>query len=236
MAFLNNPAFSCFIIVFDRKIGLKVTDVIPFQFMPKTITDSKVAVYNDISIIARSSPLKTYVQSQARQIAFTLDFFAAPQPGLNFIIPPLIRNRIDALRALTYPDYTVSGIKPPPRCLVRIGSQLSMIGVCKQVAVVYNNDTTPWTLAPLSLAFGASVTLQFEETLNIPLSRDEVRFGYLPFSSAGDEFGVTGVLKDVGAGGVVDAVGGALNSLGGLLGGGETSPALLGGTPPIEGF
>lgn len=228
MAWQNNPAFSCFIVVLDRKIGLKVTDIIPFQFMPKTVTDTKVAVYNDISIIARSTPLKSYVQSQARQITFTLDFFTAPQPGLGFIIPPLIRNRIDALRALTYPIYDVSGVKPPPRCLVRIGAQLSMIGVCKQVSVMYNNELIPWTLLPLPLAHGASITLSFEETLNIPLSYDETRMGYLPFSTAGNEFGITGALSGVGAASVVSGVDKAINSVGSALGGGG------GGVLPLE--
>ncbi len=224
----NNPAFSCFIIVLDRKIGLKVTDIIPFQFMPKTITDSKVAIYNDVAIVGRSSPLKNYVQSGSRQITFTLDFFAAPQPGLDFIIPPLIRNRIDALRALVYPIYDQSGIKPPPRCLVRVGAQISMIGICRQVSVAYNNELIPWTLLPLPLAHGASVTLTFEEALNIPLSYDETRFGYLPFSTAGDEFGVSGALSGVGASSVISGVGNAISSIGsavtstvsGLLGGG----------------
>lgn len=214
MALGNNPAFSCFVIVLDRRLGLKVTDIIPFQFMPKTVTDTKVAIYNDIAIVGRSSPIKNYVQSQARQITFTLDFFAAPEPGLDFIIPPLIRNRIDALRALAYPIYETSGIKPPPRCLVRIGAQLSMIGVCRQVSVLYNNEQIPWTLLPLPLAHGASVTMTFEETLNIPLSYDETRFGYLPFSTAGDEFGVTGALAGVGASSVISGVGNAISSIG----------------------
>ena len=214
MALRNNPAFSCFIIVLDKKVALKVTDVIPFQFMPKTITDTKVAIYNDIAIVARSSPLKSYVQSQARQITFTLDFFAAPEAGLGFILPPLIKSRIDALRALVYPSYDFSGIKPPPRCLIRIGAQLSMIGVCKQVSVMYNNETMPWTLLPLPLAFGASVTLTFEETLNIPLSNDEVRFGYLPFSTAGDEFGLTGDLAGIGASSVVSGISKAFGTVG----------------------
>ena len=222
MAWQNNPAFSCFIIVFDRKIGLKVTDVIPFQFMPKTITDSKVAVYNDISIVARSSPFKNFVQSQARQVTFTLDLFAAPQAGFGFIIPPLIRNRIDALRALTYPIYDFSGVKPPPRCLVRVGAQLSMIGVCKQVSVMYNNELIPWSLLPLPFAHGASVTLTFEETLNIPLSYDETRMGYLPFSAAGDEFGLGDAANIVGASTIVSGIDSAISSVGsavsGLLG------------------
>lgn len=212
MALFNNPAFSCFIIVFDRQMGLKVADVIPFQFMPKTITDSKVAIYNDIAIVARSSPLKAYSQSQGRQISFTLDFFAAPQQGLELIIPSLIRNRIDALRALTYPSYsgTFTGVKPPPRCLVRIGNQVSMIGVCKQVTVAYNNEVTPWTIGALSMSFGASVTLMFEETLNIPLSNSEVRINDLPFSTAGDEFNLGAIASTFGI--AASLVGSILNT------------------------
>lgn len=186
MALLNNPAFSSFIIVLSKGGGFPVKDIIPFQFMPDSIGDSKTANYNDINIIARSMPIKSYAHSSSRMINFTLDFFTSPEQGLKIISPLLLKTRIDALRALVYPEYTPFAIKPPPRCLVHIGAQLAFLGVCRSVSVSYSNQA-PWDLNPIALAHHAKVALTFEESLNIPLSNMEVRLG-LPVSVTGNEF------------------------------------------------
>ncbi len=186
MALLNNPAFSSFIIVLKSGIGLPVKDVIPFQFMPDSIGDSKSAIYNDVNIIARSMPVKNYSHSAARMISFTLDFFTSPEQGTRAISPLLLKTRIDACRALLYPDYGFFSIKPPPRCIVHIGAQVAFLGVCKSVNVSYSNQS-PWDLQPVVLAHHAKVALTFEEVLNIPLSNMEVRLG-LPVSISGNEF------------------------------------------------
>ena len=182
----NNPFTSCFIIVLSRGIGFPVQDIIPFQFMPQLITDSKTAFFNDVPIIARSSPIKNYSGSGSRTIQFTLEFFAAPEQGLDGITPLLIKTRIDACRALTYPDYTGFVMKPPPRCIIHIGNQVAMLGICRNVSVSYNGDS-PWDIAPVSLSHHASVSLTFEEALNIPLDNIETRLG-LPVSITGNEF------------------------------------------------
>lgn len=187
MALLNNPAFTSFIIVLSRGAGFPVKDIIPFQFMPDTITDAKTANYNETMIIARSVPVKSYSHSSSRLISFTLDFFAAPEAGLGVIHPFIIKTRIDALRALVYPDYGLFVSKPPPRCLIHIGAQMAFLGVCKSVSVSYSNQS-PWNVAPIVLAHHAKVALTFEETLTIPLSNSEVRLG-LPVSISGNEFG-----------------------------------------------
>lgn len=186
MAFLNNPALSSYIIVLNSGIGIPVKDIIPFQFMPNSISDSGAAVYNDTIPIARSSPVKSYSHSSARTISFALEFFASPEAGLGFITPLLIKTRIDALRALRIPDYSGMQLKPPPRCIVHIGEQIAFLGVCKSVSVTYDN-TSPWDVLPVVLAHHAIVNLTFEEALNIPLSNNEVRLG-LPISFSGNEF------------------------------------------------
>lgn len=187
MALGNNPFLSCFIIVLSRGVGFPVQDIIPFQFMPQLITDSKTANFNDVMIVARSSPIKNYSGSGSRIIQFALEFFAQPEQGLESIASTfLIKTRIDACRALTYPDYSGFVMKPPPRCIIRIGNQVAMLGVCRNVSVSYSGDS-PWDLAPISLAHHATVSLTFEEAMNIPLSNTEVRFG-LPISLSGNEF------------------------------------------------
>lgn len=186
MALLNNPAFSSFIIVLSRGVGFPVKDVIPFQFMPNSISDNKSANYNETPIIARSVPIKSYSHSSSRIISFTLEFFTSPEQGTKLLSPLLLKTRIDALKALVYPDYGAFITKPPPRCIVHIGAQVAFLGVCKSVNVTYSNKA-PWDLNPVVLSHHAKVALSFEETLNIPLSNTEVRLG-LPVSISGNEF------------------------------------------------
>ena len=207
----NNRIVTSFIVVLNRGVGFPVKDIIPFQFMPNSIRDSKNAVYNDIPIIARSVPVKNYSYSGARTISFTLEFFASPEAGPSTIFSPLIiKTRIDALRALVYPDYSGFIVKPPPRCIVMVGLQLAFMGICKSVNVNYSNQS-PWDLFPVVLAHHATIDLTFEEALNIPLSNTEVRLG-LPISLSGNELSGTfspgGLLGDVGSGLVKTATGG----------------------------
>jgi hypothetical protein len=194
--FNNNPTLSSFIIVLKRGPGFPVQDIIPFQFMPDMTRDSKVAVYNDIAIIGRSSPVKNYSHSGARMINFQLQYFAAPEAGLRFVDPILIKTRVDACRALVVPDYSGFTMKPPPRCIVHLGLQMAFLGVCKSVNVSYLGSS-PWNVLPMPvLAHHATVDLMFEEALNIPLSNTETRLG-LPISFTGNEFaGAFGGLSD----------------------------------------
>ena len=159
----NNPMFSSFIIVLKRGPGFPVQDIIPFQFMPDMVRDSKVAVYNDVAIVGRSSPVKNYSHSGARMINFTLQFFAAPEAGLTGLVTPfLIKTRVDACRALVVPDYSGFTIKPPPRCIVNLGLSMAFLGVCKSVNVSYSG-ASPWDLFPFVMAHHATIDLSFEE-------------------------------------------------------------------------
>jgi len=173
MAAKNDPSISCYIIAFIKGGDVSEAETIEFQFMPNTITDMKSAVYNDTIPIARSSPVKSYSHSGARTISFALEFFANPEAGRTDMTPKIIKGKIDLLRALTMPDYSGMKLKPPPQCIVRIGDQVSFLGLCKSVNVTYDNSS-PWDLDPKVYAHHAIVSLTFEESLDIPLSFDEV--------------------------------------------------------------
>lgn len=193
----NNPALSSFIVVLKRGPGFPVQDIIPFQFMPDNFRDAKAAVYNDIAIVGRSSPIKNYSHSSPRTISFALQFFASPEAGLGFALPILIKTRIDACRALVVPNYSGFIMQPPPRCIVSLGLQVAFLGVCKSVNVSYTN-TSPWDVLPMPvLAHHATVDMTFEEALNIPLSNTETRLG-LPVSFSGNEFASNFPVPSVG--------------------------------------
>ena len=162
------PKDFCFI----RPLDNVLNTVIPFQFMPRTIGDVKAANYQDVHIIGRSSPFKSYSSSSPRTISFSLDFYAAPEQGDSEPSPRTIKDYITSLQALLYPVYEDFSISPPPRCIVHIGDQINMVAVCKNVAVTYNSQQVPWTSIRQSTGyymFGASVSLTFEEVKDIPV-------------------------------------------------------------------
>src|ERR1035437_1745213 len=176
------PKDFCFIRVKNGKA--KNTDsVIAFQFMPKTIADIKSAIYQDIQIIGRSSPFKSYSSSSSRTISFTLDFYASPEDGGEGPSPQIIKQWITELQALLHPIYEDYSVSPPPRCIVHIGNQVNMLGICKNVSVNYNSQRVPWTSFNREdgfYIFGASVSLTFEEVKEIPV-------GYYEKVAGGDE-------------------------------------------------
>src|ERR1035437_5083330 len=125
---LNNPAFSSFILVLKRGPGAVQQDIIPFQFMPDTIRDSKVAVYNDIAIVGRSSPVKNYSHSGARMISFTLQFFVYPEAGMDNLDTAALTQKIALFVFLVFPNYDGFIIKPPPRFFFKKEKILGFLG------------------------------------------------------------------------------------------------------------
>lgn len=167
------PSEFCWIRILGLDSKKVKTDTIPFQFMPRTIGDVKAANYQDIHIIGRSSPFKSYSSSSSRAVSFSLDFFAAPEAGSSDPTPAKIKEYITTLQALVYPIYENFSIAPPPRCIVRVGDQINMIAVCKNVAVSYSSQQIPWTSFRQGngkyYMFGATVSLTFEEVRDIPV-------------------------------------------------------------------
>lgn len=154
--------------------------VIPFFSMPDQITDSKNANYDDIHFVMGSAPFKAYQNSSPRTIGFTIDFFVNIEQGKSSFSPEDLKKVIDNSRALLYPNYeTTAQIQPPTRCLVRLGEQASMIGICKSVNVTYSGDR-PWTLGTKALAHSAAVSYIFEEIISIPQSYKEIQADSLP--------------------------------------------------------
>lgn len=164
MAFYQIPASY----MRDMKDGY----VLPFQFQPDDISDSKSASYSDYPIIGRSVPLKAYEGSPSREISLTLDFFTMPVEGFPFPDPYTIKRWVDRIRSWCYPDYSYGGILPPHQVLVRMGLQIAMISVITRVNVTYPFKT--W--APgASFTYGARVGITFAEVANIPPDTNDVQ-------------------------------------------------------------
>lgn len=89
------------------------------------ITDTKSASYNDEVVIGRSSPLKTYSQSDNRSITMVLHMIVSKPDDISY--------NLFALRAIQSAVYSREGINgapftPPPVCRIKCGQLLSLSG------------------------------------------------------------------------------------------------------------
>lgn len=107
------------------------------------ISDTKSASYADETIIGRSSPVKTYSQSDNRSISIQFHFFATEEFQLY-------KNMQDlrALQSATYPREGDGGAPfvPPPVCKLKCGKLLSDVGeicvILKSYSIKYPTDVT----------------------------------------------------------------------------------------------
>ncbi len=147
------------------------------------ITDAKSASYKDESIIGRSSPIKTYVNSQTRTISMQLHFFVTRPDDLK---GQFARTRgqtttlslLDKLRLLqsaVYPQTGENGLPfiPPPICRIRCGELLSKEGelcvVLKSYSVKFPTDVA-WdeqTFTPFKFDVDTSWDVVYT-TLDLP--------------------------------------------------------------------
>lgn len=118
-------------------IDVETQDSIEFQMMPDGISDAKSANYNHIEIVGRSHPVLGYSSSGPRTISFTLIFFGNPSLEDTTTVAKVSKN-LKFLLSLVYPDYS-SGVKPPHRCVLRLGNQVNMICVVSDVNINYRH-------------------------------------------------------------------------------------------------
>jgi hypothetical protein len=111
------PIEGCYLII-PIEGGLPHTIV--FNILPD-ISDQKGAAYNDETVIARSSPLKTYSASENRSISL----------GIHLVVsqPSDIETNLVHLRAIQSAVYPRKGIEtpfvPPPICKLKCGDLLA---------------------------------------------------------------------------------------------------------------
>jgi hypothetical protein len=151
--------------ILDTKTG----EFIKFQMMPDSISDSKSVNWNQIQIVGRSHPILAYDSSASRTFSFTLYFFAHPSHEDPTTQGTVVEN-IRFLTSLTYPDYG-GGVKPPHKCVLRIGSMIQWAVVAQDISVSY---TPMWKNG---LPVYASVSCTFIESADNPVDYGTVRSG-----------------------------------------------------------
>jgi len=108
------------------------------------ISDTKSASYSDETVIGRSSPIKTYSQSDNRSISIQLHYFIMHSSE--------VRRNLEDLRAIQSALYPREGngsspFVPPPVCKIKCGRLLSENEICvilKSYSVKFPTEVV-WT-------------------------------------------------------------------------------------------
>lgn len=111
------PIENCYIIIPLERDEFKVI----MSVLPE-ITDTKSASYNDEVVIGRSSPLKTYSQSDNRAITMTLHMVVSEPDDIEYNLRAL-----RFIQSAVYPREGANGAPfiPPPVCRIKCGKLLS---------------------------------------------------------------------------------------------------------------
>lgn len=91
------------------------------------ISDTKSATYSDETVIGRSSPLKTFAQSDNRAISMQIHMIVSQPSDVAFNLVVL-----RAIQSATYPRVGSSGAPfiPPPICRLKCGKLLADEEIC----------------------------------------------------------------------------------------------------------
>jgi hypothetical protein len=106
-----------------------------YGILPDEISESHNANFAAMDIMSRSGQLWSYSGGDSRTISLNFDvhedYLAAFNGGKADI-----REFAAKFKALTYPEYTESGVIPPS-LLLRVGSFIKFKGICRSATVTW---------------------------------------------------------------------------------------------------
>ena len=115
--------------------------VLRFKVLPE-ISDSKTASYNDETVIGRSSPLKTYSQSDNRTISMQIHMVVSSADDVEYNLAAM-----RAIQSAVYPRKGHNGapFTPPPVCRMKCGRLLTegaeLCVILKSYSVKFPTET-----------------------------------------------------------------------------------------------
>jgi len=113
---------DCYIIIPCADCGMQESEfTLDFKVLPD-ITDSKTVSYADEPVIGRSSPLKTYSQSDNRSISMQIHMVVSTESDVEYNLRAL-----RAIQSAAYPRNGENGAPfvPPPICRLKCGRIIS---------------------------------------------------------------------------------------------------------------
>lgn len=111
------PIKDCYVVI-PRESG---EFTLNFKVLPD-ISDQKTATYNDETVIGRSSPIKTYAQSDSRSISMQIHMVVSSPDDVDYNL-----SAMRAIQSAVYPRKGHNGAPfvPPPICRIKCGRLLA---------------------------------------------------------------------------------------------------------------
>jgi hypothetical protein len=149
------PIFDCYIIVPGAM-------TIILDNLPE-ISDSKSASYSDETVIGRSSPIKTYSQSDNRSISMQLHFVISKPSDVTDNL-----KKLRAIQSAVYPREGEGGspFVPPPVCKIKCGKLLSDRG---ELCVILKSYSVKF---PTEVSWVADAQIGTESNIFTPMKFD----------------------------------------------------------------
>jgi hypothetical protein len=155
---------NCYVRIVGSGIDMKIL----MQSLPD-ISDGKSATYTDESAIGRSTPFKTYSNSDNRAISWTAHYIVTKKTDI-----PLLFGYIRAIQSTVYPfnnkEAETGGApySPPPICQIECGKLLSHSGPLNAVMKNYSikfDTSVPWDEETL-LPYKFDIDMTFDVIFN----------------------------------------------------------------------
>ena len=158
---MNNPDwFSAFIASASSNIA---EGVLPLPTIPDSVQESLSLNTQDQAIIARSAPIVSYSNTNARTVSYTFAVADDYMPtrgtgGTQYTI----QEYVNALKSLEYPRYSSNEVVPP-QCILKIGN-IQLKGIVTSVSITWRGPLS--SIVAGGTFSRADISLQFKEISN----------------------------------------------------------------------
>lgn len=106
-----------------------------YGLLPDTIEESHSANFNPFQIMSRSGEIQAYAGGSGRTIELDIEVHEDYLAGYNGGKAD-IRDYAAQFKALTYPEYEGTRVRPP-EVLLRVGSFINFHGICTSASVTW---------------------------------------------------------------------------------------------------
>jgi len=144
--------------------------IIRFKLLPDEVSESYSAEFEDVPIMGRSSPYVSYSLGGPKEISLSLILHD------DYCIGGNILDTVNKFKALAYPNYEDQVIEPP-KCFLRIGDFIKLLGVCSSVDVSWEKPIRVDKDTGESFYAKADVSLSLRNVVKVPFSADQVERG-----------------------------------------------------------
>ena len=157
---------SAYIVSVSSNIGSSSTQDLPLPTLPSSVSESLSLNTNDQAIVARSAPIVSYINTNARTLSFTIGLSDEYMPTRADGSQYTLHEYINALKSLEYPNYHEAEAVVP-QVIVKVAN-VSLAGICTSVNVNWNGPVSNalYKGASKGTFTRADVSLQFKEVMN----------------------------------------------------------------------